>query len=332
MATDYADLLRAEATGPHSIFQQFILLLGKSTPDSHFFFFEGSEDPAFYVGLILPRICDHEYHEFICNGRQGVLKLNELCRRDGRAFDRSLYFIDRDHCEFISPEEVLPRRIFQTEHYSFENYLVCNQTFRRFWTERLHLPSGDTRYESHLALFARLHQSFFERMQLLMAIILIGRGIDSGPTAKLNLNNVKLENVLSIEIEAGRVRWAKKGGEKFLAASNITESSIKIRGDAIRKVIRKHLRGRAPKSYIRGKYELWFFVRFLSLITRDLSDRAKARASGLPRATPGEAITHAGAIDYLCALAPCPLTLDQFLKANVTQSRKQQDAAVPAEH
>lgn len=328
MAADQAEILREEARAPHAVFHQFMLLLGKSPPDCHFLFFEGAEDPTFFIGFVLARLDGREYHEFVCNGRQGVIKVNELCSRDGRAFDRSLYFIDKDHCDLMSPEEVLPSRTFQTDCYSFENYLVCKQSFRRFWTERLHLHSGDSRYDSYQLLFERLHQSFFQRMHFLMAIILIGRGIDKWPVAKLNLNNVNFEKVLSIDLSAERVHWVSSGGQNFLAASNMTASGVTVRGDAIRSVVRKYLRGREPKSYVRGKYELWFFARFLSLISKKLSDRNQAKVSGLPRATPGESITHASALDSLCGLVPCPATLSQFLETSIPPRQQRESACL----
>ena len=332
MAADQANFLREEARSPHAVFHQFVLLLGKCSPDCHFLFFEGSEDPAFYIGFVLARLDGREYHEFVCNGRKGVIKVNELCSRDGRAFDRTLHFIDKDHCDLMSPEEVLPSRVFQTDCYSFENYLVCKQSFRRFWNERLHLHSDDTRYLSHHALFERLHQSFSERMKFLMAIVLIGRGIENRPVAKLNLNNVNLEKVLSIDLGSGRVRWVSGGGKTFLAASNMTANGITVRGDAIRSVLRKYLRDRESKFYVRGKYELWFFVKFLSLITRELSDRTRAKFTGLPRATPGDVITHTSAIDSLCGLAPCPTTLDQFLDASILPRQQGESSAAANAH
>lgn len=317
MAADLAETLREEARQPHAVFHQFLLLIGKASQDCQFLFYEGSEDPAFYTGHMLARLDGREYHEFVCNGRQGVLKVNELCSRDGRAADRAIYFIDKDHCDIMNPEEKLPGQVFMTGYYSFENYLVCKQSFRRFWSERLHLHSGDPRYDDYLSLFERLHDSFLLRMHVLMAIVLIGRGIDKSPPAKLNLNNVNLEKVIALDLVKGRVHWMQNGGKHFLASSNMTASGIQVRGDAIRTVFRAYLRGRDPKSFVRGKYELWFFVRFLSLISRELSDRVRARAARLPRATPGEFITHAGAIDSLCGLAPCPPALLQFLEARI---------------
>ena len=321
MANDHADFLRDELRSPYAVFHQFMLQLERCPSDCQFIFFEGSEDPTFFIRFILERLDGREYREFVCNGRQGVIKVNELCSSDGRAFSHTLYFIDKDHCDLMDPDEVLPMRVIQTECYSFENYLVCNEVFRRFWTERLRLRSSDDRFVFYRKLFENLHKSFFERMQFLMAIILIGRGIDGRTIAKLNLNNVDLNKVLSIDFDAGKILWLPRGGTTFLSASNMTTSGITLRGDAIRSVLRKYLRHRNPKSYVRGKYELWFFVQFLQFITRKLSDRKQAKVTGLPRANPGEIITHKNAIDLLCGLAPRPENLWRFLEEHIEPSK-----------
>lgn len=316
---DQAKFLREEAKSPHSLYHQF-LLAQSTNPDAHFLFFEGGEDPAFFVGHVLPHLKGREYHEFVCNGRDGVIKVHELCARDGRASDRSLFFIDKDHTDVLGLEEMLPFNVYQTEFYSFENYIVCKQVVRRFWTERLRLQSTDLRLSAYLADFDKLLASFSARMGVLMAMVLIGRGIEGRPKAKLNLNNVKLEKVIGIDPGNGRVRWLRNGGQHFLAASNMKESGVSVRGDELRRIYRNHLRGKEPKTYIRGKYELWFLVKFLAAAARSLSDKHNAKSSGLPRAMPGEMICPANCIDSLAPLAACPPALEQFLKARLPQS------------
>ena len=313
MATDQAKLLRDEARTPHALYHQFALAQSKSAADAQFLFFEGVDDPVFFVGHIVPRLNGRDYYEFICNGRDGVIKVHELCTRDGRASDRTLFFIDKDHTDILGAATELPTSLFQTECYSFENYIVCKQVFRRFWTERLRLQSTDGRYSEYSDRFDKLHCSFAARMRLLMAIVLIGRGLEGRPRAKLNLNNVNLEKVISVDLPTGRVRWMRSGGQHFLAASNIKESGIQVRGDDVRRVYRTFLRDKDPKSYIRGKYELWFFVRFLAAMSRTLSDKQAAKATGLPRATPGEIICYGTCLDSLSGLSTCPTALGVFL-------------------
>lgn len=310
---DQVEALRDEARGPHALFHQFALTQARSAENAYFLFFEGVDDPAFFGGYVAPLLGGREYHEYICNGRDGVLKAQELCARDGRARDRTLFFVDKDHTDIMGGAAGLPEIVFQTEYYSFENYLVCKSVFRRFWVERLRLSIADARYQEYLELFERLHSSFNHRMRILMAIIIIGRGIGGRASARLNLNNVDLAKVINIDISAGRVRWAQSGGQHFLAASNIKESGIQIRGSDVRRVYRTYLLNEMPKSYIRGKYELWFFVHFLAVVSRKLSDRIVAKASGLPRATPGQIIHYGICLDSLPALLVCPVSLASYL-------------------
>ena len=326
MATDQANLLRDQARTPHALYHEFALAQSKCATDAHFLFFEGVDDPVFFAGHIVPRLNGRDYYEFICNGRDGVIKVQELCARDGRASNRTLFFIDKDHTDILGAATEFPSGLFQTECYSFENYIVCKQVFRRFWTERLRLQCTDKRYSEYADLFDKLHCSFAARMRLLMAIVLIGRGIEGRPLAKLNLNNVNLEKVISVDLSAGKVRWMPSGGQHFLAASNIKQSGIRVRGDDVRRVYRTFLRGRDSKSYIRGKYELWFFVRLLAAMSRTLSDKQTAKVTGLPRATPGEIICYGTCLDSLSGLSTCPAALGVFLDARIAA------AVAPASH
>jgi hypothetical protein len=321
---DYVQQLRGEASGSHAIYHQFALMQSKCALDTIFLFFEGDEDPAFYIGHLLPYLGDRRYHEFVCNGRDEVLNVYELCARDGRARGRVLYFIDKDHSDFIGSLAGMSNCTYQTKSYSFENYLVCEAVFRRYWVERLRLPNYDARYEVHVNLFHALYQSFVARMKLLTAIILLGRGIDGGKPIKLNLNNVRLERLLRLDFSTGSVHWLAGAGKHFIDASDCCESRMRISVEDIKKVCRKYLQSADPKGYIRGKYELWFFLKFLEFISRRLSDRKAARAAGMQRARPGELICSASCIDSLAPLAPCPPDLATFLALRLSPAREEE--------
>jgi len=316
---DQAKLLREEARSPYSIFQQVVTSLPRCAGNALFVFFEGEDDPVYYTGHLIGAIGDREHHAFVCYGRTPVLKVQQLCDRDGRISNRALYFIDKDHTDIISPERAaLPRSVFETSTYSFENYLVCDQSYRRFWTERLHLLSTDIRFEQHATLFKQAKARFASRMRLLMAMLLIGRGVDGHKALRLNLNNVDLNRILHIDHSSGMVRWTSGAGLAFLQSSNMRESGVsEIRGDELRRIFRRHLRDREPKSYIRGKYELWFFVKFLMLTTADLSNKKLAAKLGVQRATPKGHLSMTNAVEMIAALAPCPADLAQFLATNV---------------
>ncbi len=310
---DYVELLRAEARGAHAVFHQFALARSVDAA-ALFFFFEGEEDPTFYMPHIVARLSDRRHHVFICYGRSEVLKSHSLVERDGRGAQQALFFIDKDHTDFMSNADPnLPWSVFQTDLYSIENYLTCENVFRRYWIERLHLSDLDPRYAECLRSMQRVMSSFESRCRLLTALILLGRGIDGGSSIKLNLNNVQLEKIFIVTPDLGQCKYKPGALKHFLAATGLGAYLPKNCGVRAKAVVRNHLYGKAPKTYIRGKYDLWVFAKALAFFTRQLSDRETARRTGAQRATPTVPLSVDAAIDSLAPLAPCPPTLIAFL-------------------
>lgn len=327
---DYADILRAESRGAHAIFHQFALARSVSA-DALFFFFEGEEDPTFYMPHIVPRISGRRNHVFICYGRTEVLKAHSLVHRDGRGAQLTLFFVDKDHTDFLGhPPDPLPTSVFQTDLYSIENYLTCENVFRRFWIERLHLSDLDPRYEKYLRSLQRVIRSFEDRCRLLMALILLGRGVDGAAPIKLNLNNVQLEKIFNVAADQGLCRYRPGALRHFLNATELGVHLPRHCGNRVKAVVRGCLHGRAPKTYIRGKYDLWVFAKTLSVFSRQLSDREVARRTGAPRATPTAPITVDTAMDVLAPLAPCPLALTTFLDSALAVQEQQPCKLLPS--
>lgn len=314
----YLDELKDEAEDGRAVFHEFALSLADVKEDALFGFFEGEDDPAFYGGHIAVRLGGREFHPFICNGRSAVLKANEMVLADGRAVDRTLFFVDKDHTEIMSgTANVLENNVFQTDPYAIENYLVCDEVFRRFWTERLHLSTLDERFSDYLNKFAKLRLEFNKRCRVLMSIVLFGRGIDGRKAVKLNLSNVQFDKVLKIDIDQGIVRFKKGAGKHFLASTGMQNLGSPPRSAELRLIYRKHLLPLSPSTFIRGKYELWFFWKILSAISRELSDRDKAKLSGARRATPVLVLGLALCVESLSPLFSCPPSLGQFLDTRI---------------
>ncbi|WP_083245122.1 DUF4435 domain-containing protein [Paraburkholderia nodosa] len=315
---DYVEELEAEARNAESVFHEFTLTIADVPEDAFFGFFEGDEDPAFYMAHIAPRLNGRQFISFICNGRTEVLKANEMILSDGRSVERTLFFVDRDHTEIMGgAQNDLPGNVFQTSFYSIENYLICDEVFRRFWVERLHLSVRDSRFDGYLSRFKKLRGSFLKRARILMAIVLFGRGIDGRGTIKLNLNNVQFDRVIRIDFGNERCAYRKKAGKHFLASSNISQLPQKPGSAELRMIYRKYLAPLAPSVYVRGKYELWFFWKLLTSFTRELGDREAAKSSGARRATPAWNLPESGCVEGLASLISCPAQLAQFLDARI---------------
>jgi hypothetical protein len=154
---DYAKALIEEASGAHAVFHEFVLTLPMHPGDAIFLFFEGEDDPTFYLPHLSLNITGRDFLSFICFGRSEVLKVEELIRADGRATARCAYFVDKDHTEFTHPGAPgLSEYIFQTQHYSVENYLVCPELLNRYWVEKLHLNSTDAPTRDGLTTWSHL--------------------------------------------------------------------------------------------------------------------------------------------------------------------------------
>lgn len=312
---DYGTLLREAAESSHAIFHIFMLTISKARPNEQYLFFEGDDDPLFYVHQAQVFLGNRDYHEFVCKGRDAVLKVHDLIARDNRAIERTHFFVDKDHNDVMRGETEFSGSIFRTCCYSFENYMVCERVLRRFWVERLHLPSTDQRLGQTITAFKAMHNCLMRRMRVLMALVLIGRGIEGGPQIKLNLNNVNLDKLFKLDFSRSHVGWQPQAMRNFLAASNMTEAGVgAIRLAQVKQICRNYLSTPDAKCYVRGKYELWFFVKFLMAKTRELADRKAAVAVGMPRARPKESITHTNCIIQLAPLCPCPQDLTKYLR------------------
>jgi hypothetical protein len=312
---DYYDELADEVADANSAFHEFALMLSEEESPDYFAFFEGDEDPAFYNNFIRQRIGVKTLSGFVCNGRAQVLKACALVVNDGRAVERSLFFIDKDHSNImLGARETHPDCVFETDWYSIENYVCTNTVFRRFWQERLHLRQTDDRlpiFENRLNV---LREQFYGHMRVLMSMILIGRGIDGREAHKLNLNNVNLEKILRIDFQKNLCEFRAGGSRHFIAAATLPQPS----GGEIRDVYAKHLRGRVSAEYVRGKYELWFFWKVVTMSTHELADRASAAKSGKRRATPTAQLPFSACLESFAPLVDCPTSLSNYLAERIT--------------
>lgn len=307
---DYTKQLQAEIQGAHAIFHEFAMLLSRINTSAHFLFFEGDEDPSFYMSFVHPRLNGRETHTFVCNGRTEVLTALRLVEQDGRGLSRSMFFIDKDHTDFCETEELSHDALFQTSTYSIENYVVCSSVLRRYWVERLHLSDTDPRTQEYMKMFEEMHQQFAAKSRVLMAAILLGRGIEGHKQTKLNLNNVQYDKVLKFDYQTRKCNYAANAASYFASSTNLRNVDIKF--SELRQICRKYLIDREPKTFIRGKFELWFFWKFLTEITRQLSDRDEAKRNGFKRATPRSQLTQVGCFEFLAPLVPCPTELEEF--------------------
>jgi hypothetical protein len=329
MTVDYVDLLRQERTKAHSVFHLLIGMLPKTNDEDIFLFFEGDEDPAFYMPHVRAQVGEFIPHQFMCYGRAEVVKVYDLIRNDGRALTKSFFFIDKDHNDIVGVGVNLIEKpeIFQTTWYSIENYLVHIDVVNAYWTEILHLETTDERKNEMLRAFTILHEQFLRKMTLIMAIVLLGRGILGSQAVKLNLNNITMDLIFKINYETLECKYKKAASESLSKATNTPSISGKNYFPLLKKICRDFLETRKSKEVVRGKYELDFFVRFLSYFTTKLASKSKSAQANVKRATPALQISQHNAVEILSPRISCPPDLLQYLRRRMSILEEQRRAA-----
>ncbi len=105
-----------------AILKYRLVMLRNSSPDIPILAFEGLEDKTVYY-IWIQRLRDLSYEPFPCFGKEKVLEFFKMLLRDLGDLDRGVYFfVDRDFDDLAGTQD--DPRIFMTDRYSIENYLV----------------------------------------------------------------------------------------------------------------------------------------------------------------------------------------------------------------
>ncbi len=274
-------------------------------------FFEGKDDLSFYLPF-LRRYWDQKgaIKEFYCNGKDEVIAIIPKVKQSLDNKWRGLFFLDKDLEDYCTA----PREsgdfdykadgfVYITEVYSIENFLVSSSTLSIIWTDLFKLLSSDPRLEEIKKAFSYSYDTFCEAMKSIMAWVIHLRR--SGH--KVNLSGVNEKKLIQMDQDC-KCTFANDWANHILAASNL-QDRVTYDKDAQKKV-EDEIRSDPPKNYIRGKFELWFFVEFLkknhNFLKEEPFDKYAVNGRNLFE-------NDSGAIDLLSARIQIPESLKKFL-------------------
>lgn len=259
--------LRQARESPVSVYQQFLLEYPKSRNNIHAFF-EGHDDSSFYYGLLSRFIANPSIiHTYKCGSKKGVYETYEKVMRSVKSQSIVLFFVDKDFSDILGESYPTAKNIFVTDYYSIENHLVSEAMLHRVWEDFFSFTNVRIDFEKIRTKFQGELKRFYEFILPLTAWIIFVKRNGQQP----NLNNLKLSkacffndelSLSTIEmeklIEVAEQMCGVKTPPGFTTAisSLITELSIL-----------------EPKKYIRGKFELWFFVEFIKRLAETLKKR-----------------------------------------------------------
>ncbi len=241
-------------------------------------------------------------HGFNCKSKDGVIEIIPRVKKKLDYEWRGLFFVDKDIDDYCGSPKPTDSFLYETECYAIENFIVARSTLAVIWTDLLSLPLTDIRYEDLCKGFDAANKSWCDAMTYVMAwVIYLRRN-----RHRVVLNDVSMTNIVHID---GDCKCSLKAGwaEHILAASNT--KGVTYDRVAHESVVAE-ITGRDPQTFIRGKFDLWFFVSFLSKVIAALATRVE----GQPRVVCSVQITHKTAIDILAPRIQPPDSLQQFVR------------------
>lgn len=270
----FVDLLRSARTSPVAIKHEFRSTYGATHNQIHAFY-EGHNDAAFYAGFIRSRMRgDSRFYWYNCRGKRGVLQARAEVRQTHPSADRVLFFIDKDLDDLLGSGPVSEVDVFETEHYSIENYVVCEQAFERWVGENLRVSTVAFEASVLREHFAKSLAAFWARIRPIMAWVLAHRRAASA----LNLANINLRELIWLDNDA-LPKTHRPAGGRIAYLDRVTGVTTTPAIMAAVKRAMGELTQLSEKCWVRGKFEAWFMVKYCQLVRQTLA-AAAAEAGG----------------------------------------------------
>jgi hypothetical protein len=253
----FLDQLRLLRRAPVAVFLQFDLIYRDGCGDLYAFV-EGIADKEYFQYELRRRVeQDAEIHFYVCDGKDGVLRaLNDLERRRPSA-ERVMFLIDKDFDDYIPIHRQTSVRLFTTPYYSIENHLVGEEALRAVFADFAHIESSDPRFALIIATYRRALRRFAVCLRRFIAWAICARRAGLRP----NLNNVNLNAVIKLNQELLPCAAANVGIKLGLACG---VAAHLVTTTEVRRQMRE-LTIDEYKRWLRGKAELWFFLKFVNL-------------------------------------------------------------------
>ena len=237
-------------------------------PDATIFVFEGDDDRAIYFSWVRFVEPAFRYEPFCCGGKDGVLRLKGAVDRDvGDLANGVFFFIDRDFDD--ARDAVLDERIYMTEHYSVENYLVDAEVLDELLKIEFHCHSEPAARARVCELFDRMFGKFVE------VTVDVNRELHAVRRSRIKLKcplPKAIGKVVDIQLEDVR-RTAVSVAELVQPERPVSAEEYEA--------ARADFDALEPRTRFRGKFAIDFFLRWLELLAKDRREQKTPVFAGL---------------------------------------------------
>ncbi|WP_075306284.1 DUF4435 domain-containing protein [Hyalangium minutum] len=288
------------------ILHRFLLNVGKLRSGVHAFF-EGKTDDSFYGTAIRSHLDpDRKYATYHCGSKRRVHDVRKEINGRVPRGSVALFFTDRDLDRLIPVVYDSFDDVYVTDFYSVENHLVSEEMLECVWGQVFRQELDPASMTPVMEKFREGMAKYCSTMRYVMAWVVVQRRAGT----KLNLDDkVSLHELFEV-------------GEDLVASTKIADGDVyKALDSMARCVTNEEQKAQAdalaaqfvnefPKNFVRGRFELWFFMEFLKSL-RKWSERQGYRVQAKVE------LGLANALDVLGPRVRLPISLATFLRRHL---------------
>jgi hypothetical protein len=197
-------------------------------------------------------------------------------------------------------------RIYVTELYSIENYLVCEEVVNHVFCDFVVLKKCTLPKDKVIKRFA----SELPRFQRLLTPIMAWTICVRRKAISVSLQNLDLAEMFSLDPDL-RIR-RMNGTIPYLAGKTGVANTPALWAD-LKSVIRM-LKPMNPKRFVRGKFESWFLLRFVKAAVDQLQSAAQAIKGDIEVSV---RVERSNMIPLLAPYGAKPSSLDAFVASKL---------------
>lgn len=302
----FLDILNSSADETAVISHVFLLKYNSSDKIVHAFF-EGATDESFY-GTFIRRLKpqDWKLQSYNCKGKDSVHYFFEQLSSKHHEYQPLLFFVDKDIDDVIPFERQADYRIYVTDYYSIENYVVTRESIEQIWSEIFRQPSGSEAADQIVHKFDNALEEVHQILIDVMSWVLLQRRNGGRP----NLDCIQTQDYFNISDELEVTRTLNL--EETL---NLLDAQTKTITPQDKKMMfneyKTELLNYDSKTVIRGHNEMDFFITFIqklkSIVVEHTDIKTRAHLN----------ITTSNIVDVMGPRVQIPESLRMFLNEHL---------------
>ncbi|MEI7263769.1 DUF4435 domain-containing protein [Pectobacterium carotovorum] len=260
MNIDYQELLDNAVEAPETALHNFLLSIVSGKLKLHVYF-EGKDDNLFYYRVIKRLVSDNvTLRSVICKNKKLVYDFHSELSGQSDSENKIIYFVDKDIDDLSNEEEEKFNDIHVSEIYSIENYIPSEEIISSYCIEGFSISSESSFIPAILERYEKEEINFFESIRVLMGWAIFCRRNGNRP----NFNNINFNDLFDVDSSLSLMKKMSDDElyDYFKNRSNVdfSLSDYDISG------IHCELNSLNPRVYVRGKFHLAFFCKFMNKI------------------------------------------------------------------